>query len=47
MNLKNIFYDLLQRNYLKEFVKGFFGIKDEKICNEKLDLLFTQTNYSP
>ena len=29
INIKNSLYDLLVKNNLKEFLKGFFGIKED------------------
>jgi hypothetical protein len=34
INLKNTLYDLMVKNNLKEFIVGFFGVKDEPECKE-------------
>ena len=37
---------MLVKNNLKEFLKGFLGISQDKICEEQLDDVINTTNYS-
>jgi hypothetical protein len=32
MNIKSMFFDLILKNNLKEFLKGFFGVKEDPEC---------------
>lgn len=37
INIRNTIIDLIVRNNLKEFLKGFLGLKEDKECEDRLD----------
>ena len=46
INIKSTLFDMLVKNNLKEFLKGFLGINQDKICEDQLDDVINTTNYS-
>ncbi len=41
-----MFFDLIMKNNLKEFLKGFFGVKETPECSERFEGLFNRTEFS-